>query len=110
MKNANQILSEKGYDNEEQNDIINFKTKYSDNGLDMQVREEFGLGDEPLHLWAEYAVGDANEDVLERVAIEKGYTQGEGEADVHGLLHAMTCRLNSLCEDVEEKEIINEEE
>lgn len=97
MKNANQILSEKGYDYEEQNDIINFKTVYADNGLDMTVRTEFGLEEQPLHLWEAYYVGDADEKVLEATAAKFNYQ------DVNQLLHAMTCRLNELCEEVEQR-------
>ena len=96
MKTTQQILEKKGYDNNEINDLINYGTTVSPDGLDMQVREEFGLGGEPLHLWEAYYIGDANESVLEAKA-------KEFNTDVKGLLHLMDIRLNALCEDIPEK-------
>jgi hypothetical protein len=96
MKSADQILDAKGYDYDEQNDIINFKSQFSEEGLDMQVRKEYSV-EEPIHLWADYAVGDANEDVLLQVAKQNGFE------DVESLLDSMTKRLNSLCDDIPEK-------
>lgn len=97
MKNANQILSSKGYDHDEQNDIINYKTTYSEEGLDMKVREEFKVGDQALHLFEAYYVGDADENELNEIAIQNGHNGAEE------LLNAMTIRLNELCEEIPDK-------
>lgn len=55
--------------------------------LDIQVRQEFNLEDEPLHLWERYYEGDANPAALQRAAEEKGLQ------DVDALLDVMTERL-----------------
>lgn len=94
--NAQQILESKGYDNSEINDLINYGTSVSPDGLDMKVREEFGLDSEPLHLWESYYRGDANETVLEQKAAEYN-------TDIDGLLRLMDIRLNELCHAVPEK-------
>lgn len=105
MKNAQQVLEAKGFDNDQILDIIYFKTKYSEEGFDMQVRKEFGLENEPLHLWEGYYRGDADEKVLKVQAIKLGYTWGEEDgdnyADVESMLSAMDDRLVGLCEEIE---------
>lgn len=88
MKTASQVLEEKGYDNEQQNDIVCVGSE----SLDWKVRDEFGI-DEPIHLYECYYIGDANEDVINEMAKEKGYE------DYKGLLFAMDRRLVELAEE-----------
>jgi hypothetical protein len=97
MKNAEQILKAKGYDDEEIMSLISYGS-LNRSGFDIQVREEFGLGDQPLHLWDGYYRGDASEEVLEAKTKELGYQ------DVDQMLSAMDRRLSELAEEVEEKE------
>lgn len=111
MKTAQQVLEAKGFDNDQINDIINFKTKYSEEGFDMEVRKEFGLENEPLHLWEAYFQGDADYQVLSARAKERGYildnsnenviTNIDGDGDVGALLVSMDHRLIELCENIE---------
>lgn len=112
MKTAQQILESKGYDLNEINDIINFQTKFSEEGLDMQVRAEFGLSDQPLHLWEAYYIGDADELILKNKAIELGYIAGSEDEDNEGniseMLTAMDNRLIELSCEIDEKATVNE--
>lgn len=92
MKTAQEVLSAKGYDHSEIDDLISYGI-----GLDMDVRTEFGLDNEPVHLWEAYYKGDANEEVLAEKAKEFGCDS------IDSLLHLMDIRLIELCEEVEEK-------
>lgn len=60
--------------------------------IDIQVRQEFGLEEEALHLWERYYEGDANPAALQR-AVEK-----KGLQDVDDLLEAMTSRYVEIAE------------
>lgn len=83
---ASQILERKGYDNAQINDMI-----YSV-GLDLRVREKFGITGEPIHLWEAYELGDADEEELNEKAENLGY------GDYHELLKSMDNELIELCE------------
>lgn len=69
MNTAQSILTSKGYDNFECMDII----QANQDNLDMKVREKYGLGTEPLHLWEAYYIGDADEDVVLEAAKKHGF-------------------------------------
>lgn len=71
MTTAQSILVEKGYDNFECMDII----QANEDNLDMKVREKYGVDTEPLHLEAEYYIGDADEDNLLKSAKEHGFEE-----------------------------------
>lgn len=101
MKTAQQVLAAKGFDNDQIADIL-----YHNQALDMKVREEFGVQDEPLHLWEYYYTGDADREVLAKIAKEKGFfieskiETIDGDGDVDGMLIAMDNRLIELCEEI----------
>jgi hypothetical protein len=84
MKTASQILADKGYENDQINDIVN--------NLDIQVRQEFKAESLPVHLWDAYYKGDASELALNEVTKENGY------ANWNQLLVRMTSRLSELAE------------
>jgi hypothetical protein len=91
MKNASQILEAKGYEGHEVDSIINWANGDNES-LDIQTRIEFGIQDEPVHLWEAYYVGDSDEKTLNEIAKSKGYY------DHDELLDAATRHLNSLAE------------
>lgn len=90
MKTATQILKEKGYELDEINDIVN--------DLDIKVREEYKVSEQPVHLWEAYYSGDASEDNLNEIAIEQGFENHEE------LIRKMTSRLNELAEEYSTKD------
>lgn len=94
MLSAQQILEKKGFDLDEINDIINFKTKHSHEGLDMQVRSEFKVEYQPIHLLGSYYTGDGDENELLQIAQEQGYDS------IDALLKMMDVRLIELCEKI----------
>ena len=96
MKTASQILLQKGYDHSEVENIICYPNGQRES-LDMQTRIEFGIQDEPVHLWEAYYVGDSDEEKLNEIAKSKGYE------DHNELLDAATKYLNSLAESYPEK-------
>lgn len=85
---AQQILESKGYDNSECADIL----QADDANLDMQVREKYGLGNEPLHLWESYYRGDASKKALKKAAKKHGLES------IDDLLSAMDSDLIELAE------------
>ena len=86
MITAQSILERKGYDNFECMDIL----QANDDNLDMQVREKYGVDCEPLHLEAEYYIGDADEDNMLNAAKKHGFE------DVDELLAQMDSDLLDL--------------
>ena len=91
MKTATQILEAKGYEGDEIDSILNWANGDKES-LDVQTRIEFGIQDEPVHLWEAYHVGDSDEDTLDEIAKSKGFD------DHNELLDAATRHLNSLAE------------
>ena len=68
--NVEQILKNKGYENDEIQGIIHA----DDNSLDSKTRKHFGLEEEALHLWEDgYVLGDADEDNINEVALKRNY-------------------------------------
>lgn len=96
MKTASQILETKGYEGDEIDSILSWANG-DEESLDMQTRIEFGIQDEPVHLWEAYSVGDSDEETLDKIAKIKGFE------DHNELLNAATRHLNSLAEDYPEK-------
>ena len=88
MRTASQVLEAKGYDPAQINDIV----YANNNALDIQVREVFNIN-EPIHLWECYNVGDADIEVLNNIAIQKGYKSYKA------LLREMNWCLIELAED-----------
>lgn len=66
MKTLEQILTEKGYGNEEIQEIV-----YEYPNFDEQVRTQYGI-DEPIHLYESYYLGDADEEELNKTALFYG--------------------------------------
>lgn len=91
METASQILEAKGYELDEVDSILNWGNGDKES-LDLQTRIEFGIQNEPVHLWQAYCVGDSDEDTLDEIAKSKGYD------DHNELLDAATRHLNSLAE------------
>lgn len=91
---AQQILEQKGYDNSDCIDILQADPEIS---LDMKVREKYGLGDEALHLWEGYYLGDADEEKVKAVAEKHGFQ------DIDDLFKQMDADLNELAENYPEK-------
>lgn len=85
MKTAEQILVSKGYDANQAYSVV-----YEN--LDGKTRGEFGI-DEPVHLFEKYYLGDADANVMERIALDQGYDS------CIDLLGAMDSRLIELAED-----------
>ena len=102
MTTAQQVLETKGFDLDQINDIIEFKTKHSEEGFDMQVRTEFNLQDQPVHLLESYYIGDADEDVLTKIANEQGFESAKG------MLLMMDERLIQLCEELNYLDALSE--
>lgn len=90
---AQRILENKGYDNFECSEIL----QSNDDNLDMRVREKYELGSEALHLWAEYEIGDADEEVVLIAAKKNGFE------DIDDLLTAMDNDLLELAENFPSK-------
>lgn len=87
--NAQQILEGKGYEG----DTLIGLLSSDENSLDLQVREFFGV-EEPVHLWEDYSIGDANEDVMIELAENKNF------ANIDCLLGAMDEKLIELAENI----------
>lgn len=84
-KSIQHVLEGKGFDLNQINDILNYSP-----GLDIQVRKEFGLEDQPIHLWECYCIGDADANTLWTTAVEQGYSS------IKDMLVAMDWRLIEL--------------
>lgn len=85
---AQSILERKGYDNFECMGIL----QANEDNLDMKVREKYGVDTEPLHLEADYCIGDADEDNVLEAAQKHGFD------GVDGLLMQMDSDLLELAE------------
>lgn len=75
---AQSILEKKGYNNFELIDIIS--------EFDMQIREKYGLEDEPLHLWESYYIGDADEETVLETVTNKGFNNFDEIDDLFDIM------------------------
>lgn len=91
MKTASKILEEKGYEADEVDSILTWPTKDPDS-LDMQTRKEFGFESQPVHLWEAYYIGEADKEIMNKIAKDRGFDHYKE------LLKAATNHINSLAE------------
>lgn len=62
--------------------------------MDAKVRAEFKVNEHPLHLWERYYIGDADENILLKIAKYQGFN------DISELFSAMDRKLIELCEEL----------
>lgn len=100
MKTAETTLEEKGYDKHEIAKSILPE-------LDAKVRELYNVQNHPLHLWEEYAIGDANEEEVladaNRIAVDK-------YRDLDNLFYRMNKCLNEWAGSYPDRYTLSEED
>lgn len=97
MSTISKILESKGFAPADIDEVVHYGPENS-GGLDQQVRSEFNIT-EPIHLWEEYDLGEADEDELNEKA------QAQGYEDYHELLNKMDRRLLQLVEELPDVDV-----